>query len=284
MESKVKLLLVIVSIPIVMYFWPSSIGGDTEFTIVYGESMLPTIQSGSLAIGKKAIDYNIGDIVIYKMHEHDRTVIHRIVDRVETGFIIKGDNNPANDPGIYRHDEIIGKVIFVTPYLGYGALLLKNPIFMTITVLALAALMPSKKEKKNNNQKLASLLPAVIISIITYVVIQISLSVGITPKADQYTTYLFRIFEPHFASTLSFATWLFVMLIVYLMARNYPAKARITHLRFTSHKGMVQIKQSDLTDSMIKMFSLLFITIQMIYLMSMIQELLTKFGIGLIGI
>jgi len=60
MRSKLKLVLAIASLPIFLYLWPSHFGGDTEFISVNGISMLPTIESGSLAIAKKSPTYDVG--------------------------------------------------------------------------------------------------------------------------------------------------------------------------------------------------------------------------------
>ncbi|MEM4336667.1 MAG: hypothetical protein QXG86_01560 [Candidatus Woesearchaeota archaeon] len=63
------------------------------------------------------VDLKIGDIVSYKSEYADGLIVHRIV---ETGFdekgwyaIIKGDNNPQEDPGKVRFEQIHGVLIGV---------------------------------------------------------------------------------------------------------------------------------------------------------------------------
>ena len=63
MNRLVQILIVIALIPVVIYFWPTSFGGDTTIMIVQGNSMLPTILPGSLVVAKEAPGYHVDDIV-----------------------------------------------------------------------------------------------------------------------------------------------------------------------------------------------------------------------------
>jgi len=64
-----KISLVIVSIPILIYFWPMALGGDSEVLIVQGPSMLPTILPGSLILTKAVPEYQVDDIVSFNLIE-----------------------------------------------------------------------------------------------------------------------------------------------------------------------------------------------------------------------
>jgi signal peptidase I len=62
--------------------------------------------------------------VIYQRSDVKYTIVHRIIDKNEEGYVIKGDNNPAPDPGTVKKEQIIGKVLFAVPLLGYPRLAL----------------------------------------------------------------------------------------------------------------------------------------------------------------
>lgn len=273
MGSKLKLIVAIGSLPLFLYFWPSFLGGDTEFMIVNGPSMLPTIQSGSLAIVKKTQTYDVGDVVAYKDDSSNRLVIHRIVAQKDDGFIIKGDNNKANDPGIIKPQAIRGEAIFVTPYMGYVTNYLKNPVIMVVAILASMAVMFAKKEKKKKDTQQSFLSLAILVNLLSYLLSQTSISFGVIPKIDGYSNYLFTIFEPYFASTLVFATWFFVIIGLHLMVRYYQWHS-IKHLEHVEHKGILQIKEQDYVQLASQAFYLLLITIQMIYLLVVLKGLM----------
>ena len=272
MANKLKLLIMLVSMPIFLYLWPSFLGGDTEFIIVNGESMLPTIPSGSLAIAKKAQTYEIGDIATYKDESNNRLVIHRIMAQEGNGFIFKGDNNNAKDAGIVTPDQIRGEAIFVTPYVGYISYYLKNPVIMSLTILASIAVMFSRKEKKKKNAY-SFFSVAILINLVSYLVLQMSISNGTTPKMDGYTNFLFQIFEPYVASTISFATWFFAIIGIHLMIKYYQQHSA-KKFEGVVQNGMWQIKEQDSVHYASEAFYLLLITIQMLYLMVAIKGLL----------
>ncbi len=81
-------------------------------------SMLPVINKDSYALQVEPAcpnEISVGDIVSYK--KDNRVIIHRVVhkDEDEEGayFVLKGDNNPVNDPGRVRCDQIDRKVIAI---------------------------------------------------------------------------------------------------------------------------------------------------------------------------
>ena len=266
------------SLPLLLYLWPSFLGGDTEFTILSGKSMLPTIPSGSLAITKKAFDYEVGEIVAFEQREGGikKVVVHRIIEKLENGFIIKGDNNPDNDPGIIPPEKIIGRVIFVTPYLGYLALFLKNPLVLTLSVIAMGTIMtPNKKEKKKQDNH-SMFLPAVPIMLLNYVVLQLAISMSIIPKDDFYTTFLFGILEPYVASTLSFATWFFAILGIHILGRR-EVSTKTKHVQNLQANATTTIKKESVSmKTMSQIFLMLFIMMKITYIVAMLVELVPK--------
>lgn len=82
------------------------------------KSMLPLINNeshGLQIIPKCPDEIEVGDIVSYSSQYSDGIIIHRIVykdtDNQGTYFILKGDNNPTNDPGKIRCNQIQRRLI-----------------------------------------------------------------------------------------------------------------------------------------------------------------------------
>lgn len=91
--------------------------------IVQSGSMEPTLGVGSLIAVKEmqASEVEIGDVISYKPRG-ETVVTHRVVniENTEEGlmFITRGDANDADDPNPLDGQNIIGKQVFVIPYLG----------------------------------------------------------------------------------------------------------------------------------------------------------------------
>lgn len=65
----------------------------------------------------------VGDIVIYNS-PRSYTIIHRVIEVRDEGYVVKGDNNGVPDPLVVRKDQIVGKALFSAPLLGWPRLLL----------------------------------------------------------------------------------------------------------------------------------------------------------------
>lgn len=84
-------------------------------------SMDPVIDIGSNAIEivpkSDCSDIHIGDIISYDSKYSDGTIIHRVIEKGYDSrglyFILKGDNNPRNDPGKVRCSQVQRIVIAV---------------------------------------------------------------------------------------------------------------------------------------------------------------------------
>lgn len=91
--------------------------------IVQSGSMEPTIHTGALVAVHKAERYEVGDIITFTTSGSNIPTTHRIVkDGIEQGEIVfttKGDANNDNDPEPVTLKQILGRVMFSIPYLGY---------------------------------------------------------------------------------------------------------------------------------------------------------------------
>lgn len=105
------------------------IPGNYQFLVVRSGSMEPAIKQGAVVVVKPSDAYKVGDIITFRGTFRTPKgqiipVSHRVaeirVDQGEPFYTTKGDANNAPDTREVRHREVIGKVRFSMPYIGYG--------------------------------------------------------------------------------------------------------------------------------------------------------------------
>jgi signal peptidase len=94
-----------------------------QMFIVKSGSMEPKIHTGSVVIDHTATNYKLKNVITFKIANSRDTVTHRIVqintkDGV-TSYRVKGDANSTPDPGPVLKSNVVGKVLFSIPELGY---------------------------------------------------------------------------------------------------------------------------------------------------------------------
>jgi signal peptidase len=135
--------LTVIAILLIISVFP--ITGNIKFMTVLSGSMEPTIKTGSVVITKPVSDYKIGDIITFGPYSKTQApVTHRISDiRVQGGepvYITKGDANDAPDTREIAKKDIVGKVLFSVPFVGYAVDFARKPVgfILIIAVPALA--------------------------------------------------------------------------------------------------------------------------------------------------
>ncbi len=123
---------------------PVSLGGPALYLVVRGDSMLPTYETGDLVILRTATSYRAGEVVAYRVPTGElgagRIVIHRIVGGDgTTGFVVKGDHNPAVDPWQPRLAEVVGTAWVAIPGFGAWIAWLHQPIVLAALAASLMA-------------------------------------------------------------------------------------------------------------------------------------------------
>ncbi len=98
-------------------------GTPMPIVSVVSDSMLPILHQGDLLFVVRE-NVAIGDIAIYQQPGSSFTIVHRIVGMDGEQYIFKGDNNQVNDPRPVTREQILGKVWFATPLLGYPRMVL----------------------------------------------------------------------------------------------------------------------------------------------------------------
>ena len=143
--------IVVVALLLIVSVLP--ITGNYKLMIVQSGSMAPAIKMGSIVVVKPAEDYKIGDVITFGPYSKTKApTSHRIYDiKVVDGqpvYITKGDANNAPDTREISKGEILGKVLFDVPYLGYAVAFAKKPIGFALIIIVPAAVIIIDEIKK----------------------------------------------------------------------------------------------------------------------------------------
>jgi signal peptidase len=115
--------------------------------------MEPAIKTGSIIIVKPSDNYKIGDTITFgKTTKTETPTTHRIfeivVEKGEPIYITKGDANQAPDTKEVLNKDIIGKVLFDAPYIGYVVDAAKKPIGFVVIIIVPAVIIISDELRK----------------------------------------------------------------------------------------------------------------------------------------
>jgi len=148
-------LIVAVAI-LILFYRPVSLGGDTQYFFVSSGSMEPTVPVGSIVVVKPVglTTLKEGDIICFGDLQEQLIITHRIVEITYDGFITKGDANEESDPFIVEKKDVIGKVVFTIPYLGYLSYFVKTPFgFMLLIILPATIIIAREIRSIINHRK-----------------------------------------------------------------------------------------------------------------------------------
>ncbi len=140
----IAVLLIISSFPIT---------GNIKFLTVLSGSMAPEIKMGSVVLVKPTSDYKINDIITFGPYSKTKPpTTHRISDiKVVDGqpvYITKGDANNAPDTREIQKRDVIGKVLFDVPYVGFAVDSAKKPYGFALIIIVPAVLIIFGEIKK----------------------------------------------------------------------------------------------------------------------------------------
>lgn len=154
--------IILIAVLLIVSVFP--ITGNIKFLTVQSGSMAPKIKMGSLAMIKPAhsagsgqADYKIDDIITFGPYSKTKApTTHRIYDiKVVNGelrYITKGDANNAPDQREISERDILGKVLFSVPYLGFAVDFAKKPIGFALIIIVPAAIIIYDEIKKIINE------------------------------------------------------------------------------------------------------------------------------------
>ena len=133
--------LILITVRTMMMGQEPSILGHRLYIVDSG-SMSPTLKLGALIIVREmeADEISVDDIITYKGSE-DSVVTHRVTEIEGEGstFITKGDANKTDDPMPLDSSKLIGKVIFVIPYIGFLLKLIRTKVGLILMVTLILA-------------------------------------------------------------------------------------------------------------------------------------------------
>jgi signal peptidase len=98
--------------------------------VILTGSMVPSIKPGDVTIIRKCNinDIKVGDVIEYSLEDYN--VIHRVIAVYNyyegTVLITKGDANKSPDIHPVTGNQVIGRLEYTIPYIGYPAYLLQN--------------------------------------------------------------------------------------------------------------------------------------------------------------
>ena len=134
-------LVLIGAFALLLIFSLFPVTGNYKLMVVQSESMKPAMPMGSLVVMKPVSDYKVGDVISFTQVNKTKTPIsHRIheikVVNGETVYITKGDANEEPDARDIKKGDIMGKVLFTFPYLGYAVTFAKKPYgFLALVII-----------------------------------------------------------------------------------------------------------------------------------------------------
>ena len=140
----VALLLIVSILPIT---------GNYKIMTVISGSMAPEIKMGSVVVVKPVSDYKIGDVITFGPYNKTKApTTHRIYDikvvDSESVYITKGDVNNAPDSREIKKSDIVGKVLFSVPFMGYAVEFAKKPLGFALIIIVRAAIIIFDEIKK----------------------------------------------------------------------------------------------------------------------------------------
>ncbi|MGB9729258.1 MAG: signal peptidase I [Thermoprotei archaeon] len=120
---------------------------SVPIAVVESGSMIPTLEKGDLiiSVGVDPSNLKVGDIILFKSPLNPNIIIvHRIIEIYKNdGTVLiktKGDNNPIADPWTVNGNQVLGKVIFRIPYLGWPSII-SNQISWFLPLILLAIIL-----------------------------------------------------------------------------------------------------------------------------------------------
>lgn len=123
-------------------------GGIKTFVVQSG-SMEPAIRTGAVVVVKPMAEYVVGDVITFGPRSKTKSpTTHRIIEVKDGGFVTRGDANNGEDMRTVSRFEIIGKVLFSVPYVGYAVATAQKPWGFGLIIVIPAVLIIYEEAQK----------------------------------------------------------------------------------------------------------------------------------------
>lgn len=147
----VVLFIAVIAVLLIISVFPFT--GNYKVLVVQSGSMEPTIKTGAIIVVKPAQDYQIDDVITFtNPNNRNDSITHRIYDmKLNQGvpvYITKGDANEDPDSWEILKKDVIGKMLFTIPFLGYVVDFTKTPLGFALIVIVPAGLIISDEIRK----------------------------------------------------------------------------------------------------------------------------------------
>jgi signal peptidase I len=116
------------------------IPGNYKLLTVQSGSMEPSIKKGAVVVVKPAVDYQKGDVITVVEPANPKvSLTHRIFEIKEkdgkTFYVTKGDANDTPDMEERPKENVVGKVLFSVPYVGYPVSFAKTQFGLIVLII-----------------------------------------------------------------------------------------------------------------------------------------------------
>ena len=118
---------------------------------------------------------------------------------------------------------------------------------------------------------------AIALNVLTYILVQISINYQSAPKGDIATGFLFRIFEPSFASTIAFGFYFVFIFGLYFVAKKQERKmlkSTVVSARKSKYIQLLVGKNFNTILSICQFLWVLFIIMSLFYIMTIGSDLI----------
>ena len=145
-RSIVSIVLVAIVVLIAVLLMGTKIIGLKTFSVI-SPSMTPAYNVGDLVYVKNVDPetIEIGDAITFVLDENLTVATHRVVgiDLENSHFFTKGDANETPDSNPVHFKNLVGKVVFKLPLLGYVADWVQNPpgTYIAVTIGAVLLIL-----------------------------------------------------------------------------------------------------------------------------------------------
>ncbi len=147
---------------------------SAQIFVVETGSMEPEIPQGSMVFVSQQDSYQVGDIITYKSNlgeiaPKNINVTHRIADikndNGDTFYETKGDANTGKDPWTANKLDVLGKVTFHIPYVGYiigfaktklgfiFIILIPALLIIFLEMLNISKILKDKRQERNYKEE-----------------------------------------------------------------------------------------------------------------------------------
>jgi signal peptidase len=116
--------------------WPAQLGGHLSLVVVSGHSMDGTYRTGDLLMAWPHADYNVGEIIVYKIPKGEPAsglrVVHRVIEKKAGHFTTQGDNRTTPDFWRPTVDDVVGHPFFRVRAGGLALKWLLSPLALAV--------------------------------------------------------------------------------------------------------------------------------------------------------